>query len=234
MPDLRFDGRVAVVTGRGRGLGRCLRPAARVARREGRRQRPRRRPRRGRRRRRTGRRRGAVRSRRPGDRRSRAPRRSLPAKVATRSSATALEHYGRLDILIHNAGNVRRGSLKEMSYEDFDAVLDVHLRGAFTRCAAGVSGHVRGRLRAHRADFVDRRLVRKPRRGQLRGRQGRRARVVQCRGARRRRRRRDVQRDRAGRGDANGRRASTPRPIRRWVRNSLRPWWVGSHTNPAR
>ena len=44
---------------------------------------------------------------------------------------TALEHYGRLDILIHNAGNVRRGSLKEMRYEDFDAVLDVHLRGAF-------------------------------------------------------------------------------------------------------
>jgi NAD(P)-dependent dehydrogenase (short-subunit alcohol dehydrogenase family) len=43
----------------------------------------------------------------------------------------ALDHYGRIDILIHNAGNVRRGSLKEMSYEDFDAVLDVHLRGAF-------------------------------------------------------------------------------------------------------
>ena len=44
---------------------------------------------------------------------------------------TALDTYGRLDILIHNAGNVRGGSLKEMSYEDFDAVLDVHLRGAF-------------------------------------------------------------------------------------------------------
>jgi NAD(P)-dependent dehydrogenase (short-subunit alcohol dehydrogenase family) len=43
----------------------------------------------------------------------------------------ALDHYGRIDILIHNAGNVRRGSLKEMTYEDFDAVLDVHLRGAF-------------------------------------------------------------------------------------------------------
>ena len=43
----------------------------------------------------------------------------------------ALDHYGRIDILIHNAGNVRRGSLKEMSYDDFDAVLDVHLRGAF-------------------------------------------------------------------------------------------------------
>ena len=44
---------------------------------------------------------------------------------------TALDHYGRIDVLIHNAGNVRRASLKEMSYEDFDAVLDVHLRGAF-------------------------------------------------------------------------------------------------------
>src|SRR5688572_25180437 len=44
---------------------------------------------------------------------------------------TALDHYGRIDILIHNAGNVRPGSLKEMTYEDFDAVVDVHLRGAF-------------------------------------------------------------------------------------------------------
>lgn len=45
--------------------------------------------------------------------------------------ATALDHYGRIDVLVHNAGNVRRGSLKEMTYADFDAVLDVHLRGAF-------------------------------------------------------------------------------------------------------
>ncbi|MBJ7340734.1 SDR family NAD(P)-dependent oxidoreductase [Mycolicibacterium sp.] len=45
--------------------------------------------------------------------------------------ATALEHFGRLDVLIHNAGNVRRAALREMSLEDFDAVLDVHLRGAF-------------------------------------------------------------------------------------------------------
>ncbi|ART72115.1 short-chain dehydrogenase [Mycobacterium dioxanotrophicus] len=58
---------------------------------------------------------------------------------------TALETYGRIDILIHNAGIVRRASLKDMSYDDFDAVLDVHLRGAFhvvrpafpLMCAAG-------------------------------------------------------------------------------------------------
>jgi len=72
------------------------------------------------------------------------------ASVATREGgeaiiATATEHYGGIDVLIHNAGNVRRGSLKDMSYEDFDAVLDVHLRGAFNvvrpafpvMCAAG-------------------------------------------------------------------------------------------------
>lgn len=58
------------------------------------------------------------------------------ASVATRDGGqeiiqTAVDDFGRIDILIHNAGNVRRGSLKEMSYEDFDAVLDVHLRGAF-------------------------------------------------------------------------------------------------------
>ncbi|MDT5147919.1 MAG: hypothetical protein QOC58_2564 [Mycobacterium sp.] len=44
---------------------------------------------------------------------------------------TALRHYGRIDVLIHNAGNVRRASLKDMTYQDFDAVIDVHLRGAF-------------------------------------------------------------------------------------------------------
>jgi len=44
---------------------------------------------------------------------------------------TALEHYGRLDIVIHNAGNVRSAALRQMSAADFDAVLDVHLRGAF-------------------------------------------------------------------------------------------------------
>jgi NAD(P)-dependent dehydrogenase (short-subunit alcohol dehydrogenase family) len=43
----------------------------------------------------------------------------------------ALDAFGRIDILIHNAGNVRRGALKDMSYDDFNAVLDVHLRGAF-------------------------------------------------------------------------------------------------------
>ena len=43
----------------------------------------------------------------------------------------ALDSFGRIDILIHNAGNVRYGSLSEISYEDFKSVVDVHLMGAF-------------------------------------------------------------------------------------------------------
>ncbi|MBL4826208.1 MAG: SDR family NAD(P)-dependent oxidoreductase [Spongiibacteraceae bacterium] len=43
----------------------------------------------------------------------------------------AMDSYGRVDILIHNAGIVRRAPLAEMSFDDFEAVLDVHLRGGF-------------------------------------------------------------------------------------------------------
>ncbi|WP_165187508.1 SDR family NAD(P)-dependent oxidoreductase [Caulobacter soli] len=43
----------------------------------------------------------------------------------------ALDAFGRIDILIHNAGNVRYGSLEEIPHEDFKAVVDVHLMGAF-------------------------------------------------------------------------------------------------------
>jgi NAD(P)-dependent dehydrogenase (short-subunit alcohol dehydrogenase family) len=44
---------------------------------------------------------------------------------------SALDHFGRIDILIHNAGNVRYGSLEEIPDEDFKSVVDVHLMGAF-------------------------------------------------------------------------------------------------------
>jgi NAD(P)-dependent dehydrogenase (short-subunit alcohol dehydrogenase family) len=44
---------------------------------------------------------------------------------------SALDSFGRIDILIHNAGNVRRGTLQDMSYDDFNKVIDVHLKGGF-------------------------------------------------------------------------------------------------------
>src|SRR6202043_2588897 len=130
MPELRFDDRVAVVTGAGRGLGRAYakllasKGAKVVVNDSG----------------------GSL----TGDGSDAGPAEAVVREIQAAGGAavactqsvatpeggttiihTALDRYGRIDILIHNAGNVRRAPLKEMSYEDFDAVLDVHLRGAF-------------------------------------------------------------------------------------------------------
>jgi NAD(P)-dependent dehydrogenase (short-subunit alcohol dehydrogenase family) len=53
------------------------------------------------------------------------------AKGTQAIAEAALDHYGRIDILIHNAGIVRGASLKDMTQKDFDMVLNVHLRGGF-------------------------------------------------------------------------------------------------------
>lgn len=127
---LRFDGRVAVITGAGRGLGRAYAlllasKGAKVVVNDP----------------------GAAIS---GESLDTGPAQDVVAEIIaaggeavanTESVATpqggkaiigsAIDNYGRVDILIHNAGNSRYGSLSDMTYEDFDAVLDVHLRGAF-------------------------------------------------------------------------------------------------------
>jgi len=43
----------------------------------------------------------------------------------------AANHFGRLDILVNNAGVVRDNLLFKMSEDDWDTVMNVHLKGAF-------------------------------------------------------------------------------------------------------
>ena len=42
-----------------------------------------------------------------------------------------IAEYGRLDILVNNAGITKDGLLMKMSEADFDAVIDVNLKGTF-------------------------------------------------------------------------------------------------------
>jgi NAD(P)-dependent dehydrogenase (short-subunit alcohol dehydrogenase family) len=130
MSELRYDGRVAVITGGGRGLGRAyaLLLAARGCK---------------------------VVVNDPGvsmagDATDEGPADALVSEIraaggeaaASKDSVAtpqggkaivdcALDSFGRIDIVIHSAGNIRRAMLHEMDSEKFDAVLDVHLRGAF-------------------------------------------------------------------------------------------------------
>lgn len=45
--------------------------------------------------------------------------------------AAGLDSWGKVDILIHNATINRRGSFRDLSWEDFSAVMDVQIAGAF-------------------------------------------------------------------------------------------------------
>lgn len=44
---------------------------------------------------------------------------------------TAIQEFGRIDILLNNAGILRDVSFKNMSDDDWDLVIKVHVRGAY-------------------------------------------------------------------------------------------------------
>jgi 3-oxoacyl-[acyl-carrier protein] reductase len=65
-----------------------------------------------------------------------------PTETATQLVETAVNTFGRLDILVTNAGVLRDTVLWKMSDDDFDTVINVHLRGTFTCVRAAVT-HMR-------------------------------------------------------------------------------------------
>ncbi len=58
--------------------------------------------------------------------------------------AKALEEFGRIDVLINNAGVNIRGAIDEVSYEDFKKVQDINVNGVWL-CARAVLPHMKER-----------------------------------------------------------------------------------------
>ena len=65
-----------------------------------------------------------------------------PTETAKQLVAAAVDNFGRLDILVTNAGVLRDTVVWKMSDEDFDMVINVHLRGTFT-CVREAVTHMR-------------------------------------------------------------------------------------------
>ena len=62
--------------------------------------------------------------------------RAVPADVAKRADidglvVTAVNAFGKLDIMVNNAGVARNQDLLEISEKDFDDVIAINLKGAF-------------------------------------------------------------------------------------------------------
>lgn len=59
--------------------------------------------------------------------------------------STVVSELGRIDILVNNAGITRDGLIMRMSEEDWDAVLDVNLKGTFNCTKAAIKRMIRQR-----------------------------------------------------------------------------------------
>lgn len=132
--------------------------------------------------------------------------------------ATAVEEFGRLDILVANAGVLRDKVLWKMTDEDFDLVTGVHLRGTFT-CARAAAVRMREQGEGGRLILIgSRRAARQLRSDQLLRGQGRHRRLrphlVDGAGPQRDHR----ERGRPGRRDRDDQHRAVPQGVRRGAR----------------
>ena len=100
------------------------------------------------------------------------------ADVADFEQITAMveraeKEWGRIDILVNNAGILRDKTFAKMEMGDFDHVVRVHLDRLRELHEGGLERHARAQLRAHRLHLVRLRHLRQFRPGQLRRRQSR-------------------------------------------------------------
>jgi 3-oxoacyl-[acyl-carrier protein] reductase len=77
--------------------------------------------------------------------------RGFACDIADTASAAALvesveKHFGALDILVNNAGITRDNLLMRLKDDDWDAVLDANLRGAFATIRAASRGMMKRRF----------------------------------------------------------------------------------------
>jgi 3-oxoacyl-[acyl-carrier protein] reductase len=60
------------------------------------------------------------------------------SKDVNRAVKTVLNHFGKIDVLVNNAGIWKRGIMGKMTEKQWDETLDVNLKGTFLLCNAVV------------------------------------------------------------------------------------------------
>ena len=71
---------------------------------------------------------------------------------------TALDTFGKVDVLVNNAGVLRDRMLHNMSEEDFDHVIEVHLKGTWA-CGRAIVKHWRPLAKQEGPDAIYRKII---------------------------------------------------------------------------
>ena len=76
------------------------------------------------------------------------------AKAVKAAVEKTVATFGRLDVLVNNAGTAIPKTFEEATLEEMDRVIDINIRGVFCRDASGAETH--GGRRSHHHDRLER------------------------------------------------------------------------------